>query len=73
VRGRHSVLRGAIREGSAERRRAAVELIAREGAALKRTALRYSLCLDDAEDAYQRALEILLTKAPSGSPRDLAR
>ena len=30
----------------------------------RRTARRYSICADDAEDAYQRSLEILLTKAP---------
>jgi RNA polymerase sigma factor (sigma-70 family) len=60
-------------EDSARRKRAAVELIAREGAALRKAALRYSLCADDADDAYQRALEILLTKAPQGGPRDLAR
>jgi RNA polymerase sigma factor (sigma-70 family) len=35
--------------------------------------MRYSLCAEDAEDAYQRALEILLKKAPSGKPRDLIR
>jgi RNA polymerase sigma factor (sigma-70 family) len=64
---------GLTTEGSARRKRAAVELVAREGAALRRTALRYSLCADDAEDAYQRALEILLTKGPSGKPRELAR
>src|SRR5262249_7754055 len=29
------------------------------------TARRFSLCPEDAEDAYQRALEILLTKAPA--------
>ncbi|HET9158288.1 MAG TPA: sigma-70 family RNA polymerase sigma factor, partial [Myxococcaceae bacterium] len=33
-------------------------------AVFRRTARRYSICGDDAEDAYQRALEILLTKAP---------
>ncbi len=33
-------------------------------AVFRRTARRYSICTDDAEDAYQRALEILLTKAP---------
>ena len=60
-------------EEAAGRRRAAVELIAREGAALRRTALRFSLCPEDAEDAYQRALEILLVKAPSERPRELAR
>lgn len=55
----------------AGRKRAAVELIARDGERLRRTARRYSLCEDDAEDAYQRALEILLTKAPTAQPREL--
>jgi RNA polymerase sigma factor (sigma-70 family) len=58
---------------TAGRKRAAVELIAREGADLSRTARRYSLCAEDAEDAYQRALEILLLKAPNDRPRDLIR
>lgn len=39
-------------------------MIDSHGAALMRTARRHSLCSDDAEDAYQRALEILLAKAP---------
>jgi len=56
---------------AARRKRAAVELIAVHGAALKQTARRYSLCADDAEDAYQRGLEILLAKAPSDRVRDL--
>ncbi len=43
----------------------AVELIASQGDSFRRTARRYSLCREDAEDAYQRALEILLTKAPA--------
>ena len=42
-------------------------------AALRRTARRYSLCADDAEDALQRGLEILLRKAPSEDPRELIR
>jgi RNA polymerase sigma factor (sigma-70 family) len=46
------------------RRRAAEELIRSHDAVFRRTARRYSICADDAEDAYQRALEILLTKAP---------
>jgi RNA polymerase sigma factor (sigma-70 family) len=58
---------------TAGRRRAAIELIAREGGELSKTARRYSLCAEDAEDACQRALEILLTKAPSERPRDLIR
>src|SRR6185295_7528149 len=36
-------------------------------------ARRYSLDADDAEDAYQRALEIVLTKAPTTDPRELIR
>ncbi|HEX5928584.1 MAG TPA: sigma-70 family RNA polymerase sigma factor [Solirubrobacterales bacterium] len=40
---------------------------------LRRTASRYSLCEDDADEALQRALEILLTKAPSENPRELIR
>jgi RNA polymerase sigma factor (sigma-70 family) len=59
--------------GAAEavRRRAAVELIEQHGAVLKRAARRYSLCAADADDAYQRTLEILLVKAPLERGRDL--
>ncbi len=58
---------------TAGRKRAAVELVAREDNELRRTARRFSLCEDDAEDAYQRALEILLVKAPSDRPHELIR
>ena len=58
---------------TAGRKRAAIELVAREDAELRQTARRYSICEDDAEDAYQRALEILLVKAPSERPRELIR
>lgn len=58
---------------TAGRKRAAVELVAREDATLRQIARRYSLCEDDAEDAYQRALEILLVKAPHDRPRELTR
>ena len=57
----------------AARKRAAVEIVARHEASLKRTARRYSLDVEDAEDAYQRALEIVLTKAPTTDLRDLIR
>jgi RNA polymerase sigma factor (sigma-70 family) len=50
-----------------------VETYARHEAALRRTALRYSICADDADDALQRGLEILLRKAPSDDPRELIR
>jgi RNA polymerase sigma factor (sigma-70 family) len=46
------------------RRNAATALIESHDAVFRRTARRYSICADDAEDAYQRGLEILLTKAP---------
>src|SRR5665811_216748 len=58
---------------TAGRKRAAIELIAREDPELRQAARRYSLCEEDAEDAYQRALEILLVKAPSERPRELIR
>src|SRR6476646_379654 len=40
-----------------------VQVVATHAAALLRTARRYSACADDAHDAYQRALEIFLTRA----------
>jgi len=46
------------------RREQAEELLGRSTAALRRTARRFSMCSDDAEEAFQRALLILLTKAP---------
>jgi RNA polymerase sigma factor (sigma-70 family) len=58
---------------AAARNRAAVETFARHEATLRRTALRYSLCADDADEALGRALEILLRKAPSEDPRELVR
>jgi RNA polymerase sigma factor (sigma-70 family) len=57
----------------AARKRAAVETYGRHQAALRRTARRYSICDDDADDALQRGLEILLRKAPSNDPRELIR
>jgi RNA polymerase sigma factor (sigma-70 family) len=48
-------------------------MIAKHERALRRTARRYSICPADAEDAYQRALEILLVKAPPGDARELVR
>src|SRR3954467_7521725 len=43
----------------------ALDLIRSRGAEVLGIARRYASTLDDAEDAYQRALEILLTKAPT--------
>ena len=40
-----------------------VDTVTRHAPALLRTARRYSLCADDANDAYQRALEIFVRRA----------
>lgn len=55
-----------------ERVEAALELIRRQERSLRWTARRVSLCEHDAEDAYQRAVEILITKAPACDPARLA-
>jgi RNA polymerase sigma factor (sigma-70 family) len=59
--------------GEAARKRVVVETFARHEASLRRTAARYSICDDDADEALQRGLEILLLKAPSDDPRELVR
>ena len=46
-------------------------LVERHAAQVMGTARRYSLSAEDAEDAFQRGLEILLTKAPSTREDDL--
>jgi RNA polymerase sigma factor (sigma-70 family) len=55
------------------RHRAAAELFAAHAAAIRAAARRVSLCGDDADDACQRALIILLTKAPALSRPALLR
>jgi RNA polymerase sigma factor (sigma-70 family) len=59
--------------GDAARKRVAVEMLAKHERSLRRTARRYSICAADADDAFQRAMEILLTKAPAGEARELVR
>src|SRR3954468_21797173 len=54
-----------------ELERAALDLLQRRGAEILATARRYSANADDAEDAYQRALEILITKAPTTAEDEL--
>jgi RNA polymerase sigma factor (sigma-70 family) len=58
--------------GTPTRQALALALIAAHDRAFRRTARRHSICADDAEDAYQRALEILLTKTPTDQPPRLA-
>src|SRR3954453_16467962 len=50
---------------------AALELLSRHSAGLLATARRYSVTPEDAEDAYQRGVEILLTKAPTTTEDEL--
>src|SRR3954453_5486098 len=50
---------------------AALALLSRHSAGLLATARRYSVTPEDAEDAYQRGVEILLTKAPSKTEEEL--
>ena len=54
-----------------ELERVALDLLRRRGAELLATARRYSANPEDAEDAYQRALEILITKAPTTAEDEL--
>ncbi|HNC05243.1 MAG TPA: sigma factor, partial [Solirubrobacterales bacterium] len=60
-----------IRPDEAARKRVAVELIRNHDRPLRWTARRYSICPEDAEDAYQRGIEILLSKAPTTDTRHL--
>src|SRR5215211_962653 len=63
--------RGNRRPSRPELERVALDLLRRRGAELLATARRYSASADDAEDAYQRALEILITKAPTTAEDEL--
>lgn len=63
-------------QGGGRRSSSAEELILRTVAAhadsLLRTARRHSICFDDAQDAYQRALEIFMTHAERLDPERVA-
>jgi RNA polymerase sigma factor (sigma-70 family) len=61
----------ATAEASARRREAAVGLVSAHSQLLRSTARSVSLCSDDVDDACQRALEIVLTKAPPLEPARL--
>jgi RNA polymerase sigma factor (sigma-70 family) len=50
---------------------ATLRLLARQGTTILATARRYSATPEDAEDAYQRGLEILLAKAPTTREEEL--
>ena len=56
------------REPSSDERRRAVCAVMGKGPTLVRFAARYTASIEDAEDVYQRAMEIALTKAPTVAP-----
>jgi DNA-directed RNA polymerase specialized sigma24 family protein len=63
------------RAGRADRGRAeelVLRLVASQADSLLRVARRYSLCADDAHDAYQRSLEILMRHAARLDPERAA-
>ncbi len=59
------------RELRDERELALLSIVRRHGSSVMATARRYSATPEDAEDAYQRGLEILLTKAPTTDENEL--
>jgi RNA polymerase sigma factor (sigma-70 family) len=63
--------RGNARPSRPELERVALDLLQRRGGEILATARRYSSTAEDAEDAYQRALEILITKAPTTAEDEL--
>src|SRR5687768_1958939 len=76
---RREQMRQGAEAGRGQRRRptraeiepAALALLQRHGAALMATARRFAATAEDAEDAYQRGVEILLTKAPTTAEEEL--
>lgn len=66
-----SRLRARRRPTRAEIEPAALALLGRHGAAIMATARRFAATPEDAEDAYQRGVEILLTKAPTTAEEEL--
>src|SRR3954469_22409603 len=62
---------GAVPPDRTEIDPAALRLLERHGQQILATARRYSASADDADDAYQRGLEILLTKAPTTREEEL--
>jgi RNA polymerase sigma factor (sigma-70 family) len=63
--------RNGSRPARADTEPAVLELVRVHGGRLMAVARRYSNSREDAEDAYQRAVEILLRRAPSTDPGEL--
>src|SRR3954470_11248595 len=67
----HQMATTSARPSRAQIEPAALELLSRHSAGLLATARKYSATPEDAEDAYQRGVEILLTKAPTTTEDEL--
>jgi RNA polymerase sigma factor (sigma-70 family) len=67
----HQMVTTPARPSRAQIEPAALALLSRHSAGLLATARRYSATPEDAEDAYQRGVEILLTKAPTTTEAEL--
>src|SRR4051794_10452071 len=67
----HQMVTTPARPSRAQIEPAALALLSRHSAGLLATARRYSVTPEDAEDAYQRGVEILLTKAPTTTEDEL--
>src|SRR3954464_15457013 len=67
----HQMVTTPARPNRAQIEPAALALLSRHSAGLLATARRYSATPEDAEDAYQRGVEILLTKAPTTTEEEL--
>ena len=67
----HPMVTTQERPSRAEIEPAALAVLSRHSAALLATARHYSATPEDAEDAYQRGVEILLTKAPTTREEEL--
>src|ERR1041384_138011 len=67
----HPMVTSPARPSRAQIEPAALALLSRHSAGLLATARRYSETPEDAEDAYQRGVEILLTKAPTTTEDEL--
>jgi RNA polymerase sigma factor (sigma-70 family) len=64
-------LKARRRPTQAEIEPAALALLQRHGAGILATARRFAATPEDAEDAYQRGVEIMLTKAPTTAEEEL--
>jgi hypothetical protein len=63
----------AVRLTDDEAEQLVLRTVATHAESLLRTAQRHSLCADDAQDAYQRGLEIFMRRARTLDPKYVGR